>query len=163
MVPARLRPLIKAQREGRKGKSMRISDVLRRKGDSVVTVPPDTTIRQLIDLLAEHGVGALVVSSGGEQVEGIVSERDVVRALHHDGEDLLSRPVSEIMTESVRTCVPGDAVDDLMRVMTELRVRHVPVVVDDRLVGIVSIGDVVKHRIDELQSERDQLTAYISG
>lgn len=142
---------------------MRISDVLRRKGDAVVTVPPDTTIRQLIDLLAEHGVGALVVSSGGEQVEGIVSERDVVRALHHDGEDLLSRPVSDIMTGSVRTCVPGDAVDDLMRVMTELRVRHVPVVVDDRLVGIVSIGDVVKHRIDELQSERDQLSAYISG
>lgn len=142
---------------------MRITDVLRRKGDLVVTVAPDTTIRQLIDLLAEHGVGALVVSSGGEQVEGIVSERDVVRALHDDGENLLSRPVSEIMTGSVRTCVPGDTVDDLMRVMTELRVRHVPVVVDDRLVGIVSIGDVVKHRIDELQSERDQLSAYISG
>lgn len=142
---------------------MRISDVLRRKGNGVVTVPPDTTIRQLIGLLAEHGVGALVVSSGGEHVDGIVSERDVVRALHGDGEDLLSRPVSEIMTGSVRTCVPGDTVDDLMRVMTELRVRHVPVVVDDRLAGIVSIGDVVKHRIDELQSERDQLTAYISG
>ena len=96
-------------------------------------------------------------------MDGIVSERDVVRKLQADGVEMLQYPVSRIMTTDVRTCTPDAAVDDLMVVMTERRVRHVPVVVDGQLAGIVSIGDVVKHRIDELQSERDQLTAYITG
>lgn len=142
---------------------MRISDVLRRKGDTVVTVAPGESVRTLLALLAEHRIGAMVVSADGTSVDGIVSERDVVRHLHDDGEQMLESTVSQIMTTDVHTCSPSDAVTDLMRTMTDQRIRHIPVVVDGALAGIVSIGDVVKHRIDELTVERDQLTAYISS
>jgi CBS domain-containing protein len=141
---------------------MRIADVLRRKGDQVVTVAPEETVRGLLALLAEHGVGALVVSRDGRTVDGIVSERDVVRRLHADGAQLLDEPVGQIMTSEVHTCTPQDHVNALMRTMTDARVRHIPVVVDGELRGIVSIGDVGKHRIDELTDERDHLTAYIT-
>ncbi len=141
---------------------MRISDVIRRKGDVVVTVRPDDTVRALLALLDEHGIGALVVSADGRSVDGIVSERDVVRRLHAVGGDVLDLPVAEVMTADVTTCGPDDGVEHLMRLMTDQRVRHIPVVVDGGLRGIVSIGDVVKHRIDELQSERDQLVGYIN-
>jgi CBS domain-containing protein len=142
---------------------MRITDVLRGKGTNVVTIRPESSVTELLDLLARHGVGALVVSRDGETVEGIVSERDVVRRLQRDGASMLSIPVSEIMTAEVHTAAPDADLEDLMRLMTERRFRHVPVVVGGTLTGIVSIGDVVKHRIDELQAERDQLTAYITG
>jgi CBS domain-containing protein len=142
---------------------MRITDVLRRKGDLVVTIAPEDSVRTLVDALAQHKVGALVVSSGGGVLDGIVSERDVVRHLQLHGADVLDRPVSAIMTVDLHTATPQDSIDDLMLLMTEKRIRHVPVVVEESLVGIVSIGDVVKHRIEELQSERDQLTAYISS
>ena len=142
---------------------MRITDVLRRKGDLVVTIAPDESVRSLLEALAQHKVGALVVSSRAGVVDGIVSERDVVRRLHSDGDAVLDRPVSAIMTATVRTCTPQDLVEDLMVLMTENRFRHVPVVVDGKLAGIVSIGDVVKHRIGELQDERDHLTSYISS
>jgi len=142
---------------------MRIQDVLRHKGSAVATVPPETSVLELLAALSQHGVGALVVSADGRQLAGIVSERDIVRRLHDSGADLLSRPVSSIMTESVHTCVPEDLIDDLMRAMTERRIRHIPVVVDGTLRGIVSIGDIVKFRIDELETERRQLENYISG
>lgn len=142
---------------------MRITDVLRNKGNLVVTIAPDKSVSELLDQLAEHGVGALVVSQDGSTVEGIVSERDVVRRLQQLGADLLAHPVSDIMTANVHTAVPQTDLEDLMRLMTDRRFRHVPVVEDGSLVGIVSIGDVVKHRIDYLQAERDQLTAYITG
>jgi CBS domain-containing protein len=142
---------------------MQISQVLRHKRRDVVTVPPDATVTELLDLLSQHHVGALVVSPDGSAVSGIVSERDVVRRLAADGTDLLGRRVADIMTTEVRTCRPDDTVEGLMVLMTEQRFRHVPVVQDDRLVGIVSIGDVVKQRLDELLSERDQLTAYINS
>jgi CBS domain-containing protein len=142
---------------------MRISDLLRRKGTLVVTVRPEQSVTELLDLLAEHKVGALVVSADGDTLDGIVSERDVVRRLQELGPDLLKAPVREIMTATVHSCPPDTHLEELMRVMTTGRFRHVPVIENDRLVGIVSIGDVVKHRIDELQSERDQLTAYITG
>lgn len=142
---------------------MRISNVLRSKGDKVVTVEPAETIRGLLGLLAEHGIGAMVVSSDGRTLEGIISERDVVRALHSQGPGLLERTVGDIMTVDVHTCEPQVAIDDLMRTMTDKRVRHIPVVVDGELRGIVSIGDVVKYRIDELTTERDQLSAYIQS
>ena len=142
---------------------MRITDVLRKKGSVVVTVAPDKTVSELLDLLAEHGVGALVVSTDGSTVEGIVSERDVVRRLQQLGADLLGHPVSDIMTADVHTAGPDADLEDLMRLMTDRRFRHVPVLEQGSLVGIVSIGDVVKHRIDLLQAERDQLTAYITG
>jgi CBS domain-containing protein len=142
---------------------MRITDVLRRKGSSVVTITPDESVRELLGRLAEHGVGALVVSADGERVDGIVSERDIVRRLHADGEPVLDRPVGGIMTRDVYTCGSEATTDHLMSEMTRRRFRHVPVVVEGRLAGIVSIGDVVKYRLEELQSERDQLTAYITG
>ncbi len=142
---------------------MRINDVIRRKGTVVVTIGPDATVGELLELLAEHGIGALVVSGDGQGVDGIVSERDVVRHLHSRGVDVLQARVSEIMSAEVTTCGPGDSVEQLMRQMTNLRVRHIPVVVDGVLHGIVSIGDVVKHRIDELQLERDELVGYLNS
>ena len=142
---------------------MRITDVLRTKGNTVATIEPEATVSGLLDQLAEHGVGALVVSSDGSTVGGIVSERDVVRHLQRTGPDLLGQPVSSIMTTEVWTCPPETDLVELMRKMTDGRFRHVPVLVDGSLAGIVSIGDVVKHRIDELQAERDQLEAYITS
>ncbi len=142
---------------------MRITEVLRRKGDTVVTIAPDRTVRELLALLGEHRIGALVVSEDGRHVAGIVSERDVVRRLPTDGDVVLDAAVSTIMTVGVFTCTREDTVEDLMSAMTEKRIRHVPILVDGELVGIVSIGDLVKHRLAELQAERDHLTAYING
>jgi CBS domain-containing protein len=140
---------------------MRISDVLRGKGSSVATVDPGLTVSGLIGELAKHNVGAMVVVAGTDVV-GIVSERDVVRQIHARGADLLNAKVSDIMTTSVFTCLPTDSVDSLAQTMTERRIRHMPVVVDGELVGIVSIGDVVKSRIGELESDRQQLESYIA-
>jgi CBS domain-containing protein len=140
---------------------MHIRQLLRRKGADVATVGADARLRTALALLAEHGVGALVVSADGRRVDGIVSERDIVRALHQRGAELLADPVSSVMTAQVHTCVPAAGVEELARTMTEHRVRHVPVVDDGVLVGIVSIGDVVKARLDELEEERAQLVGYI--
>ena len=140
---------------------MKINDVINAKpSHQVVTIGPDATVRELIALLAEHNVGALVVSEDGERVTGIVSERDVVRRLHADT-GVLDTAVSEIMTADVRTCAGDDGLTDLMQLMTEHRIRHVPVVADGKLTGIISIGDVVKNRIGELEFERDQLDHYV--
>ena len=141
---------------------MHISEVIRRKGDLVVTIGPDATVAELLDRLAEHRIGAVVVSEDdGASVAGIVSERDVVHHLHRDGPGILSAPVASIMTGDVLTCTPEDDIEDLARRMTDGRFRHVPVVVDGHLEAIVSIGDIVKHRIDALELERDQLVGYI--
>ena len=142
---------------------MRISDVLRAKGTQVVTVTPDTTVRHLLAVLAEHRIGAVVVSGDGRSVGGIASERDIVRALARRGAAVMSEPVTAIFTAEVRTVTPETPLEEVMRLMTELRVRHAPVVVDGALAGIVSIGDVVKNRIDELETERTALTDYITG
>ena len=142
---------------------MHIREVLAAKaGRPVFSVAPDAAVRDLVALLAEHNVGALVVSNDGRSLAGIVSERDVVRRLHEDP-SVLDAPVSAIMTTDVETCGPEALVDDLMKTMTEHRVRHVPVVVDGAVRGIISIGDVVKHRIDQLEFERDQLDSYVHG
>ena len=143
------------------GRGMRISDVIRRKGDLVVTVRPDASVQQLLEILEEHKIGALVVSDDGKTVTGIVSERDVVRHLRIKGAGLLDQTVATIMTSEVQTCTPEDGIEDLAVTMTERRIRHVPVVTDGRLVAIVSIGDIVKWRIAELQTERDHLVDYI--
>jgi CBS domain-containing protein len=140
---------------------MLIVTMLRSKGDFVATVRPTATVRELLDTLAEHRIGAVVVSADGA-IDGIVSERDIVRHLSAAGGGLLDRPVSSIMTADVVTCRRDTTVEDLMRLMTNRRIRHVPVVDDEgALVGIVSIGDVVKNRISELESERDDLVGYI--
>lgn len=142
---------------------MRVADVLRSKGSEVATVPPKVSVTGLLEDLARYNVGALVVVDEKGTLVGIVSERDVVRRLNERGAELLSVPVSEIMTSPVVTCEPGDAIDGLAETMTERRMRHMPVLEDGRLVGIVSIGDIVKTRMDELESERAALTNYIAG
>ncbi len=141
---------------------MRISDVVKHKGDQVITIRSDATVGELLALLSEHRIGAVVVSDDGEGVNGIVSERDVVRHLHSAGPSVLDGQVGAIMTREVRTCTLDDSLDDLENQMTEHRIRHVPVVQEGRLAAIVSIGDVVKNRMSALQSERDQLRDYIS-
>ncbi len=140
---------------------MRIADVLRGKGGAVVTINPDATVAELLAGLAEHNIGAMVVA-GPDGIEGIVSERDVVRQLHTHGASVLSRPVETIMTSVVSTCSKEDTVDSLTLLMTENRVRHVPVLENGKLIGIVSIGDVVKTRMQELESEHEQLQSYIT-
>lgn len=140
---------------------MRIADVLRSKGGTVVTIEPDATVSELLAGLASHNIGAMVVK-GPDGLAGIVSERDVVRQLHANGASVLSQSVSAIMTAVVSTCSKSDTVDSLTRLMTENRVRHVPVVENGELIGIVSIGDVVKTRMEELEAEHEQLQSYIT-
>ena len=140
---------------------MQISQILRRKGRDVATIDGAESVRAALAALAEWKVGALVVSGDGQRVDGILSERDIARGLHERGAGLLADPVSSVMTAEVHTCVPSSTVHDLARTMTDHRVRHVPVVDDGRLIGIVSIGDVVKARLDELEEERKQLVDYI--
>ena len=140
---------------------MKINDVMKGKAtQEVVTINPNSTVRELVALLAQHNVGALVVSNDGTSVDGIVSERDVVRRLNDDA-SLLTAKVSDIMTVEVFTVEPTLYIDDLMKLMTKHRIRHVPVVVDGSLAGIVSIGDVVKSRMSELEFERDQLDSFV--
>ncbi len=128
----------------------------------VVTVAPDLSVRELVAVLVSHNIGAVVVSADGVGVDGIVSERDVVRRLGEDAQ-VLGETVSSIMSAEVRTCTGHSTVDELMALMTTLRVRHIPVVEDGRLTGLVSIGDVVKSRMSELEFERDQLDSYVHG
>ena len=141
---------------------MQLSTIIAAKGDFVATIQPDATIADLVAMLAEHSVGALVVSADGRTITGIVSERDVVRAMTH-GADVLARPVASIMTTHVFCASPDGHVDELMHLMTEKRVRHIPVTDPDGvLLGIVSIGDVVKSRLGELEGERAALLEYVT-
>ena len=142
---------------------MNVETILRDKGDWVATIRPDATIAAAIDMLNRERVGALVVSEDGGEVAGVLSERDIVQALGRHGEDLLSRLVEDIMTRDVITCEPGDTVGELMSEMTNRRIRHLPVVVEGRLRGIVSIGDVVKNRLDEVEFEASSLRSFIAG
>lgn len=138
---------------------MRVSDILRFKGHDVVTLPPTATVQTLLDTLAEHNIGAAVVVDGDRDVVGIVSERDVVRAARD--ELTWEAPISTIMTTKVITCTEEEEVEHLARTMTERRIRHLPVVDEDGLVAIVSIGDMVRARLADLEAERDHLTDYI--
>lgn len=140
---------------------LRVQRLLEAKGAHVATIHPDASVREALSLMAEHNIGSLVVSSGGRAIEGIVSERDVVRRLHTAGPSILNGAVAAIMTTRVRTCRPDDELASLMALMTEHRVRHVPVVTDGELVGIVSIGDVVKARLGELEEDRRALHEFI--
>jgi CBS domain-containing protein len=142
---------------------VRISDVLQSKGADVTTLDAAATVRELVAILGERRIGAVIVSSDGRSPAGMVSERDVVRQLQLQADRLLDQPVASIMTADVVVCAPQDTVDTVLQLMTERRIRHVPVFEDGKVVGIVSIGDLVKNRIDELRQERDHLTDYISG
>ena len=141
---------------------MRIGEVLEAKSNrDIFTISPDAGVRELLAALAEHNIGAVIVSGDGHALDGIVSERDVVRHLHNDG-TVVNQTVGAIMTTDVETCAPEDNLDEVMTTMTERRFRHIPVVTGGGVVGIVSIGDVVKHKIGQLTFERDQLDSYVA-
>ena len=142
---------------------MNVRDMLGQKGDKVATVRPDATVESAVHTLKHEGVGALVVSEDEQTVAGIISERDIVRGLPDHGAALLSMKVSELMTPSVKTCKPEDKIQDIMLEMTRSRFRHMPVVADGKMSGIISIGDVVKSRLEELETETHVLRDYIVG
>lgn len=143
--------------------AVHVSVILDRKGSDVVTIRPDAMLLAAADALSKNKIGALVVSSDGSTVEGIVSERDLVRELARLGTAAVKRTVADVMSTDVTTCSPDDTVDDLMETMTKRRIRHVPILDDRVLAGIVSIGDVVKMRLDELEVEKQSLEQYVTG
>jgi CBS domain-containing protein len=142
---------------------MNVEAILRRKGRAVTTIAPQATIGEAAKLLRRAGIGALVVSQDGVAVDGILSERDVVHGLAEFGGALLNVKVEQLMTRRVFTCNPRDSICELMATMTESRFRHIPVLRDGALAGIVSIGDVVKHRLGEIEDEASSLRSFIAG
>ena len=142
---------------------MLVSEILKSKGDAVFTVEPSATLHRAAALLGERRVGAMVVMAAGGRVEGILSERDVARVVGQDGGRALERPVAEVMTRDVVFAAPGHRVDELLALMTDRRIRHLPVCRGDRLVGIISIGDLVKAKIAESEAEAADLKAYIAA
>jgi CBS domain-containing protein len=143
---------------------MTVRKVLRSKGvDGVHTIAPDATIAEAAAELGARRIGALIVSADGRVPEGILSERDIVRELGKQGASILSRPVSDLMTSKLRCCEPSDAAQGVLREMTVGRFRHMPVVEDGALVGVVSLGDVVKMRLEEVAGERDAMEQMIAG
>lgn len=143
--------------------SIRVSCILNRKGRDVATIRADDGLATAADKLARHNVGALVVSPDGRSVEGILSERDLVRRLARLGAEVLQGTVAEVMVTEVITCTPDDTCDDLMKTMTKGRFRHTPVLEDGQLAGIISIGDVVKSRLDELETQAEALEQYVTN
>lgn len=143
--------------------SVRVSVILGRKGADVVTIAGGALVIDAVRVLREHNIGALVVSEAGDSVEGIISERDIVRRLADEGSAVLDAAVADVMTADVRTCDPDETADDVMQTMTTHRLRHLPVLEGGRLVGVVSIGDVVKSRIDDLTTQAESMQDYISG
>ncbi len=142
---------------------MNVETILRNKGNAVAKISPQATIREAAALLRRERIGALVVSGDGAKVEGILSERDIVHGLADRGGALLDAGVEELMTRRVFTCTPRDSVADLMAMMTDRRIRHIPVLRDGALAGIVSIGDIVKQRLDEMEYETSSLRSFIAG
>jgi CBS domain-containing protein len=140
---------------------MTVRTILSTKGSSVVTIEPTANVMSAVKLLAEHDIGALVVTGADRRVVGILSERDIVHELAALGASALERPLSEVMTRKVMTCSGNDTISSLMERMTEGKFRHLPVVEQSRLVGIISIGDVVKHRLHEMEREQSALRDYI--
>lgn len=141
---------------------MTVAAILSGKGRDVTTIAVDTSIREIVQILAERRIGAVVVVDAARRILGIVSERDIVRALARSGPEGLEGPASGIMTAKVVTCAEIDTINQVMERMTEGRFRHLPVVEDGRLAGIVSIGDVVKARIEQVVREADEMRAYIA-
>ena len=140
---------------------MTVKTILSTKGSEVITIGPNATLEEAIAVLAKHRIGALVVLGADQRVIGILSERDVMRALSERGANALKEPLAQTMTRVVVTCVEADTVSDLMERMTRGRFRHIPVLEQDRLVGIISIGDVVKQRLGEMERESEALKDYI--
>lgn len=141
---------------------MNVDAILKVKGHEVVTVDADVTVGEAAKMLRQRLIGAMIVLNGANHVCGVISERDIVNAIADAGAPVLSQPVNDYMTRDVVTCHRNDTIDQLMTQMTDRRIRHLPVVEDDRLIGIVSIGDVVKWRIAETEQEAEALKAYIA-
>jgi CBS domain-containing protein len=142
---------------------MDVAAILKEKGTKVITAYPDATVANIVSTLSRERVGVVVICEKDGELAGIVSERDVVRGLAERGQTLLSGPVSGLMTTDVSTCSPNDKVGEIMATMTAQRIRHIPVMESETLCGIISIGDVVKHRLDEIESEADALRQYVTS
>lgn len=140
---------------------MNVAAILKGKGRTVVTARPEISLQAIAEKLAAKKIGAIVIAAGDGRPAGIISERDIIRAIAERGASCLSQPVSELMTRQIVTCRQSDTIDQLMATMTALRFRHVPVIEDGELVGIVSIGDVVKHHIAEVEMEASALRTYL--
>ena len=142
---------------------MHVASILTIKGKDVISITPERTLADATRLLERHGIGTLVVTQGDNVILGILSERDIVRALARSGAAVLDQPISEHMTKTVKTCVRGDTLRSIMERMTEGRFRHMPVVEEGRIAGIISIGDVVKFRLGELEAEASAMREYIAS
>ena len=142
---------------------MLVSTILAQKGNRIISVSPDDRISDVAALLTRERIGAVLVRDPEQALVGVLSERDIVNAIADQGSNCLELAVHDLMTSEVVTCQPGDSLNQVMSLMTELRIRHVPVVVDGDLVGIISIGDVVKHRLAEVESEAESLRDYITS
>jgi CBS domain-containing protein len=141
---------------------MPVSHILTDKGRSVITAKPNATIHQVAKMLAENRIGAVVIVNEAGSLAGIVSERDIVRALAAEGAGAMEKIVSDIMSRNVRTCKAGDSEGELMSLMTAHRIRHLPVVDNGKLAGMISIGDVVKFRIKAIEREAEEMKSYIA-
>jgi CBS domain-containing protein len=145
---------------------VRVENILTLKGSDIVSATPNDTVFDTAKLLAEMKIGAVLVrepGGAGPGISGIISERDIINGLATHGADVMTKPVSELMTTNVHVCSPGDTIDQIMLMMTDRRIRHLPVVEDDDLVGVISIGDVVKRRIAETEEEAQALREYINS
>ena len=142
---------------------MSVAHILKHKGRDVFVLPPSATVHEVANELAARRIGAIVVSRGQGIIDGIVSERDIVRCISQHGAQALERPISEIMTQHVRACSEDDSEAELMVMMTQHRIRHLPVVSNGKLAGMISIGDVVKFRIEAIERDAENMKAYISG
>ena len=141
---------------------MHVAAVIKRKGSDVVTIASDRTIAEAVNVLAECRIGAILVMDGNDAVDGIISERDIVSALSRGGADVLTQKVSDVMTTDVRSCSCHDTIAEVMTVMTQERSRHLPVIDDGKVVGMISIGDVVKQRLDDAELEVESLRGYVT-
>jgi CBS domain-containing protein len=142
---------------------MHVAAVIKRKGSTVISITPERTIAEAANLLTENRIGAVLVLDGGEGIRGIISERDIVHALSKHGATAMTRRVEEVMTREVKHCSSKDTIAEVMTVMTKRRFRHLPVVDDGKLLGMISIGDVVKQRLDETELEVETLRGYVTG
>jgi len=142
---------------------MAVAHILKQKGSAVFTVKPGDTVQSVVDALSAHRIGAVVVVNDKGGIAGIVSERDIVRAMAGKGAAVVSKTAADIMTAKVRTCSPADTEADLMSLMTQHRIRHLPVVASGKLAGMISIGDVVKYRMESMEREAEDLKTYIAS
>jgi CBS domain-containing protein len=142
---------------------MTVRDILNEKGYEVITLKPNVSVKEAVDMLAKHRIGAVVVTNDTGVIKGILSERDIVRRMAEEGPDMLSHQVSELMTANVKVCTENHSINEVMEIMTRGRFRHLPVERDGKLAGVISIGDVVKRRIEEVQREAEDIRSYIAS